>query len=120
MRDGTEEREKVAKEYRDLVARGSPKDRSTELAALRVVFGSIEKIEKAQSRSKPDVQSDEQTGAGGDTGGGEADKVKGLTARERAYYTDQIAKGRYKDWDAVKEELTYAKTALRRKMGAKV
>ena len=120
MRDGTEEREKVAKEYRDLVARGSPKDRSTELAALRVVFGSIEKIEKAQSRSKPDVQSDEQTGAGGDTGGGEVEKVKGLTARERAYYTDQIAKGRYKDWDAVKEELTYAKTALRRKMGAKV
>ena len=119
MRDGTEERDKVADEYRYLVSTGHPENRTTELAALRMAYGSIEKLEKARSRSKPDVQSDEQTGAGSDTGGG-TEKIKGLTSREREYYTDQISKGRYKDWDAVKEELTHANTALRRKMGARV
>ena len=120
MRDGTEERDKVADEYRYLVSTGHPENRNTELAALRLAHGSIERLEKARSRSKPDVQSDEQTGAGGDIGGGDTGKIKGLSPREREYYTSQIAKGRYRDWDAVKEELAHANIALRRKMGAKV
>ncbi len=119
MREGTDERSKVAEEYSYLVSLGEPEDRRTELKALRSAFGSVEKLEKSRSRAKPDVQPDEQTGAGGDAGGGDKDGIKGLTARERDYYRDQISKGRYKDWDAVKEELKHANTALRRKMGAR-
>ena len=120
MREGTEARDKVAEEYRYLVDRGHPENRTTELAALRAAYGPIEKLEKAKSRSKPDVHSDEQSGGGGDDDtGGDNGPIKGLTAREREYYKSQISKGRYKDWDAVKEELKHANTALRRKMGAK-
>ena len=120
MREGTEARAKVAEEYKYLVDRGHPENRTTELAALRAALGSTEKLEKAKSRSKPDVHADEQSGAGGDDDtGGDKGPIKGLSARERDYYTSQIAKGRYKDWDAVKEELKHANTALRRKMGAK-
>ena len=120
MREGTEARARVAEEYKYLVDRGHPENRTTELAALRAALGSTEKLEKAKSRSKPDVHADEQSGAGGDDDtGGDKGPIKGLSARERDYYTSQIAKGRYKDWDAVKEELKHANTALRRKMGAK-
>jgi hypothetical protein len=119
-KEGTEERAKVADEFRALVALGLPDSKETELAAMRSVFGPVEKLDKA--RSKPSVEADEQSGGAGEESerGTKQDVVKGLSAREKDYYGDQIKKGRYKDWNEVGKELEkYGNPALRRKMGAR-
>lgn len=119
-KEGTEERAKVSEEFRYLVSIGQPDSKETELAAMRSVFGPVEKLDKA--RSKPSVEADEQSGALGESEPGKKqDVVKGLSAREKDYYGDQIKKGRYKDWNEVGKELEkYGNPALRRKMGARV
>ena len=109
--DGTDLREKVHKEFRFLVDKmgDSPKALTTELKALRAVLGPIEPFELAK-KGKSSHESHQETG--GDLGGGEP-KGKSfkdsLSEQKRVYYQKHIDSGIYKDWDAVKEELKYAK-----------
>lgn len=125
MQEGSKERERVSAEYRFMVSLGSPEGRETELAALRAVYGSTEKIERARGADTALDSEQQSGGAGGGTGRDDAankggDLARTLTARERDFYQKQIDGGRYKDWAAVNEELKFANPATRRKMGAKV
>ncbi len=103
-----------------------PDATETELAALRAIYGPIEKIQKGRSRSERSVEPEEQSGGGGDTddgskkGGSNYALVKTLSAREREHYDAQIKAKRYKDWSEVEAELKYASATVRRRMGAKV
>lgn len=125
-RDGSDERSKVVDEYRHLVSIGMPDATQTELAALRAVYGPIEKIQKSRSQSQRAVEAEEQSGGGGDTDDATRGKgsnyalVKTLSAREKEHYDAQIKAKRYKDWSEVEAELKYANQATRRRMGAKV
>lgn len=123
-REGTDERAQVAEEYRNLVAFGMPEALETELVALRSVFGPIEKFEKGKSKSRPQLDAEEQTGAsdggGGKGKGGNSTLIRSLSAREREHYDAQIKAKRYKDWAEVEAELKFANTETRRKNGAKV
>jgi hypothetical protein len=104
-KEGTEERVKVAEEFRNLVERGLPETKETELVALRVVFGPVEK-----AKSRPSVEHDEQAAGAGSPERKSEDTIKSLDARRKAYYEDQIKVGRYKDWGEVRKELEdYAK-----------
>lgn len=112
--EGSRERQRVAKEYKALVALGLPATKATELAALRAAFGDPEAIRTSRStgRSGPGDTFQETGGAGGGEGegGGETDGApKGLKAESKARYERLIQQGVYADWTAVKAELKYAK-----------
>ena len=109
-KEGTEERAKVADEFKALVDLGLPNSRETELAAMRTVFGPVDKL-ASKPRSKPSVEHDEQAGGGGEGSDRtpQKDAVKGLDARTRAYYQKGIESGRYKDWNEVRSELSFRK-----------
>ena len=118
MKDGSEDRAKVATEFSYLVGHGSPGDQSTQLAALRTVYGSIEKLSK---------KSTQHVGTHQETGGGlkpepktEKGLLKTLSSREKAHYEKGIEKGLYKGWDDVEKELEYANPSVRKRMGAKI
>lgn len=100
---GSDDRKKVQAEYRELVRFGSPAGLTTELAALRAVYGPVSKIKK----SKADVETHQETVSGGEPEVKE-NPLK-LNARTKAYYEKRIDMGLYKDWDEVKEELKYKK-----------
>jgi hypothetical protein len=105
-KEGTEERAKLADEYRYLVSIGQPDTKETELAAMRSTFGPVDKLGKARSTTV--VDTDESTaGGGGEDTPTKKDPVKGLDARQRAHYQKGIEQGRYKGWDAVREELGF-------------
>lgn len=118
MKDGSENRAKVAKEFSYLVSHGSPGDQSTQLAALRTVYGSIEKLSK---KSTQHVETHQETG-GGHKPEPKTDKglLKTLSSREKAHYEKGIEKGLYKGWDDVEKELEYANPSVRKRMGAKI
>jgi len=111
-KEGTEERTKLTEEFQYLVGTGSPgESKATELAAMRAAFGPVEKLGKV--RSTPAVDADDSTAGGGEAGEkGKKDPVKVLDARQRAYYQKGIEQGRYKSWDAVREELSFKKARV--------
>jgi len=124
-REGTDERARVAEEYRHLLSIGMPEATETELAALRAVYGPIEKIQKGRSKSERSVEAEEQSGGGGEEGGSKKSgsnyaMVKTLSARQREHYEGQIKAGRYAGWAAVEEELKYANKDVLRRNGARV
>jgi hypothetical protein len=107
-KSGTEERERVAEEYRALTSIGLPDSKETELAAMRAVFGSVENLSK-KSRSRPSVEHDEQSGGGGEGSQRVKDPVAGMDSRTKAHYQKGLDSGRYKNWDEVKAELAFRK-----------
>lgn len=120
MERGSEVRQRVAEEYRSLVEAGSPETEATELAALKVVLGPVEKLEKAAG-ARRSADHDEQ--GGGNDGrpkqksGGKL--VDNLPARDKDFYQKQIDRGEYKDWAAVETMLQkYASPTIRRRYGA--
>ncbi|GMR03351.1 MAG: hypothetical protein BMS9Abin21_186 [Thermodesulfovibrionia bacterium] len=103
MDDGSDNRKKVTSEFNYLVSIGYPNNQTTELAALRSAFGSAEKLNKeTQAR-----ETHQETGGGEVNDIGENKVLKSLSNRQKDYYRKQIDKGIYKDWDEVKDELSY-------------
>lgn len=108
-----EARERVAEEYRYLRSLGDAASPETELKAIRAVLGPIDRLEKARS-GRASHESHRETGGGG----GRQEKPgkdfkSNLDERTRAHYERGIQSGLYKDWDAVREELKYARPRQR-------
>jgi len=119
MDEGSEERAKVARNYRRLVNdRGLPQSRETEALALEMAFGSVERLSKVQSEPR---ETHNETG-GGDRPAEPLNQgePKELSRDERNYYRDKVGPGKmYKDWKAAVEEVTkYGNPHLRKRMGA--
>lgn len=109
--EGTPERARVEQEFAFLVKLGDdPNNRATELKALRAAFGDLSTLRASLSvRRGPSDTHRETGGRGSRTTSGEGDVLKSLNADQKKYYERGIEAGRYKDWDAVKAELTYSK-----------
>jgi len=121
LKEGTPERERVKAQYDYLVSIGQPKTRSTELAALGMVFGSIEALKAAHSASR-DEETHMEIGGGspGSNGGGSADGPKTkLSARERAHYQALIDRGIYTGWEQVDDEMKFANSRVRQSARAR-
>ena len=112
---GTDERKKFDAEYRYQVefAGMDPKSLTTQLAALRAVYGPPERaVQYAKTKGKgtPGAESYAETSGGG-RGPAPAGKVwhDKLPAHEKAHYERMIERGRYgepaKAWDNVKAEI---------------
>jgi hypothetical protein len=104
----SEARRKVDAEFQTLVDLGQPNDKAdggltTELLALRNVFGPAEALQ----RSRAELQTHQESGArGGDFSSSDGGLTKdgwpkGLSERQRAHYDEQIRKGIYKSKEAV-------------------
>lgn len=109
---GTDASDRVRAEFRALVEAGSPANTATELAALKITFGSVVTLKASKSAKPGPSESHSETGGNkppgkpSDTGDG---PPKGLTDREKKHYERQIDNGVYKDWNAVKEERKFAR-----------
>jgi len=117
----SESNQKLTKAFNDLVALGQPNSQSTELAAARQVFGSIDALESVGRVH--DRETHQETGGGMPpaSGGGSPDgKPEGMSADEDRHYSDAIQKGIYKGWAEVAEELKFANPNLRKKHGATI
>lgn len=101
---GTPDRTRITKEFQTLVANGSPNNLATELAALRVVYGDVNRLAQ-RIKGRPAGSEATQDGGSGTGDGGSTGKLskfqEGLTPKQREYYRQQIDKGTYKDWSAV-------------------
>ncbi len=117
IRDGTDARARVQAEYSYLISTGSPAGASTELAALRAAFGSVERLEKRLSKRSEHETHQESGGRprgdGGDKAGAKNGPPKGLPERYVGFYQRQIESGIYKGWDdpQVAKELARIPTA---------
>lgn len=112
MDTSSETRGKVADAYRQMIGDGLPQGLATELAAIRVVLGPLEKLKVARS-ARNGSEYHEETG-GGDSGQGqrrEKSAFDSLTPREKDYYTKMIEKGMYKDMKEVKEVLKHKRVS---------
>ena len=112
---------RVQEEYSYLVGTlGQAAGAATELAAVRAVLGpttNMRKVGKVEA-----VRESHSEGSGGgadvDAGAGEKGKPKPvkLTQREKDYYSPRVGPGKmYSTWDAVQEELQYARPDVRAK-----
>jgi len=126
MDQSSEQRQRVTREFHRLTNdMGFPKNElRTELAALQAAFGPIDALAKAVKPKKEGHQD-----VSHDDGGAEDDDKaedpggaapSSLGAEEKRYYENAIGRGVYKDWGAVKEELKFANSRVRRKYGARV
>lgn len=103
-KNGSEDREKVAEEYAYLISIGQPDGVSTELTAVRNVFGPVEKLKK-----KIELETHQETGGGSPPAKVEHKVLKGLDQRQKDFYTKRIEIGVYKNWDEVEKELKYTR-----------
>lgn len=116
-----ETRQSIRTEFNALVALGDdPRDVATQLKAIRMVLGPVEKLEK--SRGGTDVHDTHRETGGGGEGGGNGGKKTGklheqLNAQARKHYEKGIEQGRYKDWAEVDAELKYASPQRRQSLG---
>lgn len=99
MKAGTEEREQVTQEFNYLVSLGQPNDATTELAALRAVFGPVEKLERKKQMRGERERFQESGGRRDDGGGAPKGKEPDLPSRYREHYQRLIDRGIYKGWD---------------------
>lgn len=110
---GSPERKKVEAEFNHLVSLGHPSTTATEAAAMRAAFGDIAALKVAKSAKSGSKDSHQEVGGakpGAEgAGDGKGDPVKGLDARKREYYEAGIKRGTYKDWNAVRDELKFAR-----------
>jgi len=119
MESGSETRKKVQEEFNYLTSIGQPKSVETELAAIRSVLGPLDKLQKA-ANSRRVEDHDEQGGSSGDSGGGKPTGKKlvdALKGEHKDFYQRGIKSGRYKDWEDVEKELSYASPNVRRRLG---
>lgn len=110
MNDNSPTRQRIGHEFEYLVSKGAPRNLSTELAAVRAVMGSLDRIRAHQSgrRVAP-------TPFGDTTGGSrmspqerrEADAFDRLSPKQRDYYQTMINKGVYANRSAVLSELNW-------------
>jgi len=103
-KNGSEDREKVAEEYAYLISIGQPDSVSTELTAVRNVFGPVEKLKK-----KLELETHQETGGGEPPPKEEHKVLKNMDTRQKDYYTKRIEQGIYKSWDEVEKELKYSR-----------
>lgn len=108
---GTPERERVSQEYRYMVdVLGMPNTVATELAAARAAFGELSALERSKAAAASTRENREgtmDTTTAGSPASTKEDPLKKLTPREHEHYTNMIKKGRYKDWGAVRDELSW-------------
>jgi len=127
MAPGSEQRNRVHAEYKRLRALDPVRfDESltTELMALQGAFGPIAHVVKAV-KTKPDGHRDVSSDDAADPADDTKDKdpkdtpPSSLSVDEKRYYEGAIRNKVYKDWGAVREELKFANSRLRRRYGAR-
>ncbi len=101
-KNGSEDRDKVTEEYTYLISIGQPDNVSTELTAVRNVFGPVDKLNK-----KIELETHQETGTGSPPAKAEHAVLKGLDQRQKDFYSKRIEIGVYKNWDEVEKELKY-------------
>lgn len=101
-----ENRTKVENEYKYLLSIGNPDSTITELAAVRSVFGPLDKLK--QSKAALDLETHQETGGGnsGITKGKSFEDT--LTARQKVHYEKGIEMGLYKNWKEVEDEMKFS------------
>lgn len=116
MVEGSADRAAVGEEFDYQVnVLGKPNDLATELDTLRAVFGPSVKLAKGKAK---DPETHEETGGASEETASSSDGApKGLTAPNRAYYQGMIDSGQYKDWAAVKSDLSLASAKVKRRLG---
>lgn len=116
MVEGSSDRTRLRAEIKALVAEGHPKNKSTELVALKLMYGPLESLRaargaRADAELHADGGGDNRRGTHQDHDDGEAGNVAPKDIKfqpgQKAYYQDQVAKGRY-TWAQVKTELKRA------------
>lgn len=100
-----------------------------EVLALRAIYGDVKNLTQVNlNPEQRDTHMDTMTG--GDGGSGhtkqssaikvdDSGNITGLSRDEKSYYQDLINKGTYSGWAAVAEEMKYADTALRQRVGSR-
>lgn len=108
LEDGSDVRQRVESEYTFLLSTGLNPGLETELAAVRAVLGPADRLKANPGARRQETH--QETGYGSDSGTGGKDRSfkDRLSPSYRAYYDDQIRKGRYKNWKAVEDELKHA------------
>lgn len=114
--EGSSARQRIQDEYDFLTSTGAPDGLATQLQALRAAFGPIEALKKINGERPETSHQDVGSGTGGEQENSDtrADGTpKGLTARQRTYYTSHVGTGKYyKDWSAVTAELKFQDEGL--------
>ena len=122
LKQDSQDRARVKQQYDYLVSIGQPATKSTELAALGMVFGSLDALKAAQAATRDDETLMDVGGgtppAAGGADGGDGPKTK-LSARERAHYQKLIDKGMYRSWADVDKEMEYANARVRQNARAR-
>ena len=108
---GTQEHDRYQREHAWLVSQlGAQESEYTRLAAMRSAFGDLDTLRKTRAKPVPPA-AHQEVGAGSSqppTTTKPGDPVAKLNNEQRELYKTMIEKGVYKDWDAVREELTFA------------
>jgi hypothetical protein len=106
---GSEAWSKAQQSYRELIAQGHADDLKTEVLAIRMAHGPIDRI---QETTQKHLQTHEETGGVGDEAEPTKGVPRGVTKRLQSFYKKQIERGLYTGWDdpKLKKELSYAKT----------
>lgn len=113
---GTEERQRVEREYAYMVqVLGFPPTHATELAATRAALGDVETVErKVQARKTATKESFMETHSSTHKPQPKGkDPIEQLDERQRAHYQKMISTGRYSGWDEVRKELEWQPPSLR-------
>ena len=91
--EGSDTRERVAAQFKKLVARGLPASLSTELTDMEMALGAID----APKGRKKTPESHAEVGSGGRAPAPDDDGMfKGVPPKQKAYYQKQIDRGFYK------------------------
>ena len=97
--EGTEDRRRVQEEIQALMELGHAYDMRTEVAAMRTVFGSLDRV-KETTRKRREVHQEAGGAGGGDAGGsGTAKWQKGLTPSQIAGFKHELSTNLYKSED---------------------
>ena len=107
----SDEYRRVEKEYRHFLSSlGMTENRSTMTAAVRSVFGSLETLKAPVGSKLKKTPFGEGGGGDGDPGAdGSKSKDPVMSSKQKEYYQRQINLGFFKDWNAVKAELSFTK-----------
>jgi hypothetical protein len=122
--EGAAQREKVEKEFTDLVNIGYDKDDPrTELLALKSAFGPTSMLSRTSNITAHETHQEGGSGIG-DNGASKAGDRQlgdpssapaGLTPRQHAHYEGLIQRGLMGNWNEVREELKYADPGIQRR-----
>lgn len=118
----SDNREAAEAAYADLVdIHGKPETAEDklrlEVAACRTAFGPLDKLKGRVDSLKKSGKSGAQEVGGGDGDDAPASKVKGIPKNLVSYYEPLIARGMYKSWDEVRDELKHASPNVKKRQG---